>query len=112
MLIKQNEKGTLSFDNTIPCNSTPFASGKTPMSYMYTKSFYNITNTVNKSNFLIVDDEKDIVIYNVNNKKVVRTVPHEAGKLSTNIYPAKEGYVMVQEYNKKEKYMKLSIEAL
>lgn len=112
MLLKQNNKGALSFDNTIPCNSTKFAVGRVPLSELYSKSFYNINNAANKSNFLIVDDEKDIVIYNVNNKKVVRTVPHQAGKVSTNIFPAKEGYVMVQEYNKRDKYMKLSIEAL
>lgn len=112
MLLKQNEKGALSFDNTIPCNSTGFTPGRTPMGFIYSKSFYNITNAANKSNFLIVDDAKDMVIYNVTNKKVVRTVPHLAGKVTTNMYPAKEGYVMVQEYNSKEKYMKLSIEAL
>ena len=112
MLLKQNNKGVLSFDNTIPCNSTKSASGGIKLSELYSKSFYNITNAANKSNFLIVDDEKDIVIYNVNSNKVVRTVPHQAGKVSTNIFPAKEGYVMVQEYSKKEKYMKLSIEAL
>jgi hypothetical protein len=112
MLLKQNAKGALSFDNTIPCNSTDYALGRTPMSFVYSKSFYNITNAVNHSNFLIVDDVKDIVIYNVTAKKVMRTVPHRSGQIATNIFPAKEGYVMVQEYNSREKYMKLSIEAL
>ncbi len=82
------------------------------MSSIDKKSFYNVTNSATKSNYLIVDDVDDIVIYNVNKKKVVRTVPHKDGKIKTNIFPAKEGYVMVSEYNKKEKYTKLSIESL
>ncbi len=112
MLLKQNAKGALSFDNTIPCNSSGYVIGRAPVSYINTKSFYALSNTENKSNYVIVDDTKDIVIYNVTKKKVMRTVPHKDGKTSTNIYPAKEGYVMVQEYNRKDKYLKLSIEAL
>ncbi len=112
MLLKQNTKGTLSFDNTIPCNSSRFVQGNVPASSINTKSFYTVANTANKSNYVIIDDTKDIVIYNVTKEKVMRTVPHKDGKTITDIYPAKEGYVMVEEYNKKDKYLKLSIEAL
>ncbi len=52
------------------------------------------------------------MIYNISQKKIARTVSHKDGQIRTNIYPAKEGYVMVSEYNKKEKYTRLSIEAL
>jgi len=61
---------------------------------------------------LIVDDEKNITIYSVNKKKVVRTIPHKDGNIKIEVYPAKEGHIMVSEYNKKEKYTKVSIEAL
>ena len=112
MLLKQNAKGALSFDNTIPCNSSNYFIGRLPVSEMNTKTFYALNNTENKANYVIVDDTKDIVIYNVTQKKVMRTVPHKDGRTLTNIYPAKEGYVMVQEYNRKDKYLKLSIETL
>lgn len=112
MLLKQDAKGALTVENTIPCNSTGYILGKAPSSFLDTKSFYNVVNTDNKSNYMIVDDTKDIVIYNVNNKKVVRTVSHKDGRVRTNIFPAKEGHIMVQEYSLKDKYLKLSIEAL
>lgn len=112
MLLKQNAKGALAFENTIPCNSTSYTSGKYQLSLLDKKSFYNVSNTTTKSNYLIVDDEDDIVIYNVKQRKVVRTVPHKDGRVRTNIFPAKEGSILVQEYNKKEKYTKFSIEAL
>ncbi len=112
MLLKQNAKGGLSFDQTIPCNSSKFVPGYVPVSYINTKSFYTVSNADTKSNYVIVDDIKDIVIYNATRKSVVRTVPHKDGSITTNIFPAKEGHVMVQEYSKKDKYLKLSIEAL
>ena len=58
-----------------------------------------------KTDYVIVDDVKDIVIYNLTQKKVMRTISHKDGGSRINIYPAKEGHVMVAEYNKKEKYL-------
>ena len=86
--------------------------GKIPMSYYDNRSFYNVFNANTKTDYLIVDDVKDIIIYNVNQKKVVRTIPHKEGNVSTFVYPAKEGHVMVSEYNRKERYTRFSIEAL
>jgi hypothetical protein len=74
--------------------------------------FYRLLNSETKTNYLIVDDEKGVSIYNVTQKKLVRTVPHKDGRIKTDFLPAKEGYIMVTEYNKKEKYTKVSIEAL
>jgi hypothetical protein len=61
---------------------------------------------------MIIDDAYNTYIYNVNGKKTMRTIQHKDGNIKTNISPAKEGHIMVAEYNKKEKYTRLSIEAL
>jgi hypothetical protein len=71
-----------------------------------------VTNADAKMDYIILDDVKDIVIYNVSQKKVMRTIPHKGRNILTFVYPAKEGHVMVSEYNKKEKYTRFSIEAL
>ena len=112
MVLKQNPQGRISVDNTVKCNRSNFFISKLALAWGGNRSFYTANNSESKTNYVIVDDEKDIFIYNVNTKKVVRTVPHKDGKISTNIFPAKEGHIMVAEYNKKEKYSKYSIEAL
>jgi len=61
---------------------------------------------------MILDDKKSTIIYNVTQQKTLRTIPHKDGNITTYVYPAKEGHVMISEYNKKEKYTRLSIEAL
>ncbi len=112
MLLRQDAKGTLSLENTIPVNNSSYFQAKMPLLMYDTRSFYSVTNADNKSNYLIIDDIKDIVIYQVNQKKVVRKIAHKDGNILTWVYPAKEGHVMVSETNKKEKYTRFSIEAL
>jgi len=43
---------------------------------------------------------------------LVRTIPHKNGSVKINVFPAKEGHMMVAEYDRKEKYTRFSIEAL
>lgn len=113
LVLKQSPDGSLSYDNTIPCNYSSYAPARAPIAqYGPKKSFYRVTNPDTKSDYVIVDDIKDIVIYNVTQKKVARTIPHKDGSIRTYVYPAKEGHVMVTEYNKKEKYTRFSIESL
>jgi hypothetical protein len=114
MVLKQNTKGGLSYENTIPCNNSSFRPGRTPLDAEFgpRKKFYKVSNTDTKTDYVIVDDVKDIVIYNLTQKKVMRTISHKDGSSRMNIYPAKEGHIMVAEYNKKEKYSRLSIESL
>ena len=112
MLVKQNANGGLTLEKVIPGDDARFYPNRMPLNEMDTKSYYSVFNSNTKTNFLIVDDVKNIVIYNINSKKIERTVSHTDGQVRTNIYPAKEGYIMVSEYNKKEKYTRLSIEAL
>lgn len=112
VLIKQSSNGALSFDNSIAANDSRFFQARAPINVMDKRSFYSISNSATKTDYLIIDDVKDIIIYNINQKKVMRTVSHKDGKLRTDIFPAKEGHIMVREYNKQEKYTRLSIESL
>lgn len=112
-LMKLNTKGVLSFESEIPCTDSKFIRGNFPLDGFFgERSFYGVDNADTKANYMIVDDSKDVMIYSVNQKKVVRTVSHKDGKIRTYIFPAKEGHIMVVENNKKEKYTRLSIEAL
>jgi hypothetical protein len=111
-IAKLDAKGNFNFDNSIDCNNSQFFHGRMPISMYDAKRFFQVSNNETKANYVVVDDTKDIVIYNITQKKIARTISHKDGKSRINIYPAKEGHIMVSEYNKKEKYTRLSIEAL
>lgn len=112
ILLRQDAKGVLSYDNSIPGNIGKYRVSFYPLDLYDKRSFYRVTNADAKMDYIILDDVKDIVIYNVSQKKVMRSIPHKDGNIHTAVYPAKEGHVMVSEYNKKEKYTRFSIEAL
>jgi hypothetical protein len=76
------------------------------------KSFYKVLNSDTKTYYMIIEDEENTYIYNVNRKKVMRTIQHKDGGIKTNVYPAKEGHIMVSEYHRKDKYTRFFIEAL
>jgi hypothetical protein len=112
VFVRQESSGTLALDNNIPCDETKYFS---PTGILYTldkKDFYGVVNPDTKTNYTIIDDEENIYIYNVNSKKVMRTIQHKDGNVKINVYPAKEGHIMVSEYNRKEKYTRFSIEVL
>jgi hypothetical protein len=113
-ILKLEKNGSLNFENEVPCMNSKYYRGVNFYlnNFLSDRSFYNVDNVESKTSYMIVDDSKNIMIYNATKKKIVRTVPHKDGKILTNIYPAKEGHIMVVERNKKEKYTKLSIEAL
>ena len=111
-LIKQNAKGSLSIENNIKSNGSKFYPARTPF-YMYDqRSYYTVSNPDTKTSYLIFDDNNNITIYNVDQKKVMRTIPHWNGAVETSVYPAKEGHILVSQYNAKEKFKRFSIEAL
>ena len=112
MLLKQTPKGAITVESSIPANNSKFFRSRWPLYMKESRGYYTVTNSDTKTNYLIIDDKKDIVIYNVSQKKVVRTIAHKDGNIRTYVFPAKEGHVMVSEYNKKEKYTRYSIEAL
>ncbi len=69
VLIKQTNKGAISVDNFIAANNTSDYPGVAPVSTYDRRDFYFVTNTDTKTNYIIIDDFRDIFIYNVNQKK-------------------------------------------
>ncbi|ACU62700.1 DUF6770 family protein [Chitinophaga pinensis] len=112
VMLKQDPSGKLSV-------LTPFADADIDLSdtrkqYELTgmPPLYSVSSSDTRSTYLIVNAQVNSSIYSLEKKKVVRVIPHKDGNIRTNIYPAKEGHVIVAEYNRKEKYTKLSIEAI
>lgn len=110
--VKQDAKAGLTLDNTLACDDSKAFGPPGTVSEYDKKGFYRVTNNETKTNYIIVDDDDNTYIYNVNTKKLLRTVPHKEGRIKTSVFPAKEGHVMISEYNKKEKYTRVLIEAL
>jgi hypothetical protein len=112
VFVRQEASGTIALDNAIPCDETK-SFGPTGILYaLDKKDFYKVVNPDTRNNYMIVDDEANIYIYDVNTKKVMRTIQHKDGNVKINVYPAKEGHIMVSEFNRKEKYTRFSIEAI
>jgi hypothetical protein len=112
MVLRQDSAGRLSFTSSIPGNDSRYIPAKAEFGYFPGKAFYRASNSEAKANYIIVDAADKAVVYNVDERKIIRSVPHRSGGTSTYIYPAKEGHIMVVEYNRAEKYTKLSIESL
>jgi hypothetical protein len=112
VLFKQDADGGLEIQKTIPGDRAMYFPAKIPTAFYDNRNFYHVVNNDTKNNYLVINDTKDVVIYNVEQGKVMRTVPHHKGSLYTNVLPAKEGHVLVTEYNAKEKTTRYSIETL
>jgi hypothetical protein len=112
VFVFQDHSGKLKLDNNIPCDETGYFGPGQILSMMDKKSFYKVVNSDTKTNYMIIDDDQNTYVYNVNKQKVMRTIQHKDGSIKTNVYPAKEGHIMVSEYNRKGKYTRFSIEAL
>lgn len=111
LLIKQDAGGKLSLANTVPAAKSDKTIAWMPFSN-YGPLYYSVSNSDNHTDYMVVDDRKNVEIYNVNQKKMARTIPHRSDNNLVTVFPAKEGYMMVYEFNKKEKTTRLSIEAL
>ncbi len=112
IVMKLSPKGVLTYDYTIDCANSRFEKANSDYSSLDNRNYYDLSNPESRNTYVVADDLKNIMIYNVARKKVVRTIPHKAGNIRTYVAPAKEGHFMVIEYNKKEKYTSLSIEPL
>lgn len=112
VLFRQDSLGRLRYENSIDGDESRYIPSSGGFGYYQNRSFYTVKNADTHSNFLIVDESKGATIYNVENRKVVRNVPHKDGNIRTYIFPAKEGHIMVVETDRKAKETKLSIEAL
>lgn len=112
LVIKQDAVGKLSLATTVPEQTGAYQFCAYPLYMVDPRSYYTVSNSETKSDYLIINSEKNIDVYNVSQNKMARSIPHKDGNTTINVFPAKEGYVMVSEYNKKEKTTRLSIEAL
>lgn len=112
LLIQMDKNGKVSYVDSI--GSERIKQKRVPPSFKSVDncSFYSLTNPDTKTSFLIVKGEKDITIYNVHEKKIVRKIAKNNKQVRTNIYPAKDGHIIVSEYDEKEKSTRLSIEAI
>jgi hypothetical protein len=111
ILLKQDAKGALSIDKLIEADKGSYMSNRTGWSFD-TRSYMVAPNPETKNIYMIISDQRNFFLYNVNTKKIIRTIPRKEGNTFTYIYPAKEGHIMVSEYNKKERSTTVSIEAL
>jgi hypothetical protein len=112
VLVKQTPKGVLSVENSIDADHGGFFRTNNSGWSFDTRSYYYATDPEKKNTHLIINDKNNIFIYSLNGKKVVRTIPHKDGGTFTYVFPAKEGHIMVSEYNKKAKSTTVSIESL
>ncbi|MBS1660576.1 MAG: hypothetical protein JST68_05950 [Bacteroidetes bacterium] len=111
VIVKQTPAGKLSLESAIPLSNIMGATAKYPLRG-YDLDSYTVTNPETKSNYLVIDNSRKILIYNIEQHKLARTIPHEDANSYITLLPAKEGHVMVSEYDKKQKQTRLSIEAL
>jgi hypothetical protein len=111
-LLRQDSMGKLRVESTIALDHSMYKVSHGDFVFYPKRSFYTVANPASKASFLIVDEEDDIVIYHIEKKQVVRKVPHKDKSVFTDVFPAKEGHIMVRQYNRKEKETRLSIEAL
>lgn len=111
LILKENPNGKLSYYGTMNYDNSIFYPGQTPtyrLSDYARKNYFN----VNQNKYLVLNDVKNVYIYNIDNKNVVKTIPHKRGSNISNVYRAKDGFIMISEYNANEKSTKLSIESL
>lgn len=112
MVLKQTPEGALSLDNSINVANSRGYAAKITTEMIDNKAYYSIHSPEKKATYLIITEQKNITLYHVDAKKVIRTIPRKKGNIETVIYPAKEGHILVAEYDKKEKSRQFSIEAL
>ena len=112
LLFKQDASGQLTLATTVPTPRSAYGLAVASVASYDRCGYYTVRNSDTRTEYLVIDKPKDIDIYNINQKKIARTIPHQEGNNILTVYPAKEGYVMVYDFNKKEKTTRLSIEAL
>lgn len=112
MVLKQTPEGVLSLENNIPVAPSRGWAAKIANEGMDNKAYYSIHSPEKKATYLVITEAKNITLYHVDQKKVLRTIPRKDGNIETMIFPAKEGHMLVAEYDRKEKTRKFSIESL
>lgn len=111
-LMRMDTSGKLKREKPIAGNGSVYFPAKMPMGIYNSRRFIHVSNSDTKNNFLVINDSKHIIIYNVEQKKVARTIPHKKGNLYYNVMQAKEGHLLVTQYDNKTRTTRYSIEAL
>jgi hypothetical protein len=111
-LMRLDTTGNMKMERPIHGNGTIYYPAKMPMGIYNSRRFIHISNSDTKTNYLVINDTKNIIIYNVEQKKTARTIPHKKGNLYYNVMPAKEGHLLVTQYDSKARTTRYSIEAL
>lgn len=106
VILKQDSAAHLSYYCTMDADENK-SSSEDELSNFSKPSF-----TVSKSKFLVQRDIENTYIYNIQEKKMLKKIPHQSGNISTAVYRAKEDHIMIAEHNSKEGTTKLSIESL
>jgi hypothetical protein len=109
MLLKLDAKGALSWVNPVEGESYNYGRA---FYFNDRRTYYTTSNQELKQQYLVVNEKKSSSIYNITGKKLVRKIPLTDQSMYRRVFPAKEGHVMISEYNSKEKYTRVSIEAL
>ena len=113
ILLKMDPKGMLSWHTPFEGESSRYIKANYPISLTgSTRNYYTAVDHEQKQHYIVVNETESSTIYNVTKKKTVRTITLKDKSIVREVIPAKEGHLMITEYNKKEKYTRISIEAL
>lgn len=113
VILKQDAKGNLTVAENIDWTKGRFHSAyNTAIRDFDKKYFYTVSGNEVKNSHLILDDSKNIIIYDLIKHKQDRVIAIKEGKTRTYVIPAKEGHIMISEYDGKEKTTSISIESL
>lgn len=111
ILLKENKEGKLAYYTNMKYDHSRFLPGQTSIPSInqhYNKRFFS----VNQNKYLVLNDIENIYIYNIEAKNIIKTIPHQKGEIISHAFIAKDGFIMISEYNSREKSTKLSIESL
>lgn len=112
LLLKQDNNGKISCATLFEGEKYKSWYSNITISELGNRTYYTATNHDQKQQFLVVTENKTTSVYNINTHKQVRTVPLKDKKISRRVIPAKEGHILISEYNSKENSTTVSIEAL
>lgn len=105
VILKQNKKGNLYYYSSLKDNDSK--EKFFPLDYQL-KTYF----TVSDSKYLVIRSKKHIYIYDIEEKRFRKTMPLKEGKSNLEIFKAKEGHIMLSEYNSEDGTTMLSIETL
>ncbi|NML23727.1 hypothetical protein HHL16_22795 [Pseudoflavitalea sp. G-6-1-2] len=112
LIYKLGANGQLTTSTIFEGEKSKWYPARSPLYYTGSKSYLPVANSDLKQQYLVVNETNKSSIYNVATKKVVRSIPTSDKNIVRGVTRAKDGHILITEYNKKEKYTRISIEAL